>query len=914
MKYGSLNLKSDYSLLRSLIKINDLIEYAKNNNINVLSLCDDNLCGSFEFYNACKKNKIKCIIGLEYVYEESKIYLFCKNYNGFKNLLLVSRYGLKDYSDIIMIGNKKIFNFEFYNINDLYFKEIRCLDKNNENALRYLEAISLNKKINDIDKINDISFEIINDEIVEEIINKIDLDLFHKEEMLKYSIDDSYKLLKEIIIKKTKNKFGDSIPIKYLDRIKYELDVINKMGFCDYFLIVYDYVKYARENGILVGPGRGSACGSLVSYILDITEVDPLKYDLLFERFLNIERVSMPDIDIDFEFDRREDVINYCKEKYGHERCSNIIAYGTLKSRAVIRDLGRVMDLDVNELSKTINPNISLKDNYPFVKKFLINYEYKKLYKLGSILEGIKRNISMHAAGIVMGNSSLASMIPMVYNGNEYISGFTPEYLEQMGLLKMDFLGLKNLSILRDSIKSIKDNSFDINNIPLDDKKTLDLFKTGNTLGIFQFESSGMINFLKRLCVNSFDDIVVANALFRPGPANNIDLFISRKNGNVNIDYYDKRLENILKPTYGIMIYQEQIMLVASEVAGFSLGEADILRRAMSKKKEDVIVKLYDKFVDGALKNGYSMSVIEKIYNDIKKFSQYGFNKSHSVAYALFAYRMAYIKAHYKENFYVSLLGYFSGDDKIKDYISEARINGTDINRPNINISTSLYVLNDSKVYLPLTSIKGVGSGFVNSVILERKNGLFLSVFDFVKRVKVNKNILEALISSGAFDCFEYNRRTLLENIDLISDYSELGDLVDDDCFELSRYEEFTRREMMLLENEYLGISFGSSLISEYSFKYDNSINLCDIDKYFDKDVDVIVMVSKIKKTKTKNNDYMAFIDGSDFMNKISLVLFKDVYDMVNMIDVNDIVHVYGRIERRFDEYQIVVKKIEKLD
>ena len=916
MKYGSLNLKSDYSLLKSLIKINDLIKYAKTNNINVLSLCDDNLCGSLEFYNACKLNNIKCIIGLEYIYENEKIYLFCKNYNGFRNLLLISRYGLKDYDDIILIGNKKIFNFEFYNINDLYFKEIKSLDKNNESALKYLEAINLNQNIQNIEDIKDVSFEIIKDENIEKIINSIDLELIHKEEILKYSDCDSYKLLKEKILEGTKKKFGASIQKKYLDRIKYELDIINKMGFCDYFLIVYDYVKYAKDNGILVGPGRGSAAGSLISYVLDITEVDPLKYDLLFERFLNIERVTMPDIDIDFEFDRREEVINYCKNKYGNDRVANIIAFGTLKSRAVIRDLGRVMDIDVNNLSKAINPNISLKDNYENVKKYLSTYELKKLYKLGLLLEGLKRNITMHAAGVVMSNNNLAYSVPMIYNGSDYISGYTPEYLEQIGLLKMDFLGLKNLSILRDSIEKVKktDNSFDIYNIPLNDKMTLDLFKNGNKLGIFQFESSGMINFLKRLDVNSFDDIIVANALFRPGPANNIDLYINYKKGKLKPNYYDDRLKSILEPTYGVMIYQEQIMLISNVMAGYSLGEADILRRAMSKKKENVMEKSYDTFINGALKNGYSLEVAKKVFEDIKKFAQYGFNKSHSVSYALLAYRMAYIKAHYKECFYVSLLTYFNGDEKINDYIYEARLCGVNINRPDINISSDVYEIVNNKVYLPLTSIKGVGSGFVNSFLEERKKGLFLNIFDFVKRVKVNKNILESLISCGVFDSFEYNRRTLLSNLDLICNYAELGDLVDDSVFELSNYEEFSRKELMMLEKDYLGISFGNDLINEYSIKYEKFVNLSDIDKYFDKDVDIVVMVNRIKKIKTKNNDYMAFMDGTDNINKISIVLFKETVEMINNIENNDIVHIFGHVEKRFKDYQIVAKNIEKLD
>lgn len=404
MKYGSLNLKSDYSLLKSLIKINDLIKYAKTNNINVLSLCDDNLCGSLEFYNACKLNNIKCIIGLEYIYENEKIYLFCKNYNGFRNLLLISRYGLKDYDDIILIGNKKIFNFEFYNINDLYFKEIKSLDKNNESALKYLEAINLNQNIQNIENIKDVSFEIIKDENIEKIINSIDLELIHKEEILKYSDCDSYKLLKEKILEGTKKKFGASIQKKYLDRIKYELDIINKMGFCDYFLIVYDYVKYAKDNGILVGPGRGSAAGSLISYVLDITEVDPLKYDLLFERFLNPERVTMPDIDIDFDSEKRNSVIDYVIRKYGNKKATGIITFNTLGAKQVIRDLGRCMNISlpiIDEMAKAITSK-ELKDSYIKDSRFyrLINSkdEYKKLYEIALKLEGLPRHISIHAA------------------------------------------------------------------------------------------------------------------------------------------------------------------------------------------------------------------------------------------------------------------------------------------------------------------------------------------------------------------------------------------------------------------------------------------------------------------------------------------------------------------------------------
>ena len=596
-------------------------------------------------------------------------------------------------------------------------------------------------------------------------------------QLKKDKIDETLENLKEKILEGTKKKFGASIQKKYLDRIKYELDIINKMGFCDYFLIVYDYVKYAKDNGILVGPGRGSAAGSLISYVLDITEVDPLKYDLLFERFLNIERVTMPDIDIDFEFDRREEVINYCKNKYGNDRVANIIAFGTLKSRAVIRDLGRVMDIDVNNLSKAINPNISLKDNYENVKKYLSTYELKKLYKLGLLLEGLKRNITMHAAGVVMGNNNLAYSVPMIYNGSDYISGYTPEYLEQIGLLKMDFLGLKNLSILRDSIEKVKktDNSFDIYNIPLNDKMTLDLFKNGNTLGIFQFESSGMINFLKRLDVNSFDDIIVANALFRPGPANNIDLYINYKKGKLKPNYYDDRLKSILEPTYGVMIYQEQIMLISNVMAGYSLGEADILRRAMSKKKENVMEKSYDTFINGALKNGYSLEVAKKVFEDIKKFAQYGFNKSHSVAYALVSYQMAYLKANYHKEFMFYLLENNKDISKCEKMLSSLKSSGYKLLKPNINYSIDKYAEKNGYILLPLNIIRGLNDDIINKIIRVRENG-FNDIFDFFVKTNsfFNKETYLNLIKSGALDIFKINKQTMIKNIDVILNYASI--------------------------------------------------------------------------------------------------------------------------------------------
>ena len=437
------------------------------------------------------------------------------------------------------------------------------------------------------------------------------------------------------------------------------------MGFANYFLVVYDFIKYAKNKGILVGPGRGSAAGSLVGFTLGITDIDPIKYNLLFERFLNSERITMPDIDTDFPDIYRDEVINYVTNKYGKKRVTNIITFGTMGSKMCIRDIGRVMNValpDIDNISKIIG---SRKDNLSDLIKTdtrlqdLIKNDrkIKKLMEVAVKVEGIKRHTSIHAAGVIIASEDLDNLVPLVYDKDLdiYISGYEASLLEDLGLLKMDFLGIKNLT----TIMEVTDNVFeeenikiDFKNIPLDDVDTLKLFQNGDTNGIFQFESSGMKNFLKELKPNSFIELSHAIALYRPGPAGNIPEFIKRKNGLSEIDYFHPNLESVLKDTYGIIIYQEQIMQIASIIAGYTLGQADILRRAMSKKKKEILEEERDKFILGAIKNGYKESLANKIYDLILKFASYGFNKSHSVAYTMVSYKMAFLKTHFKKQFY----------------------------------------------------------------------------------------------------------------------------------------------------------------------------------------------------------------------------------------------------------------------
>ena len=734
---------------------------------------------------------------------------------------------------------------------------------------------------------------------------------------------DSFTYLKKLCIIGLKNIFGSQVGSFYQERLKYELEIINKMGFCNYFLIVYDYVKFAKENGILVGPGRGSAAGSLVAYLLNITEIDPLKYNLLFERFLNPERISMPDIDIDFEYTRREEVINYCINKYGLKRVAPIITFGTLGAKQIIRDLGRVMNVDIEYLITFINSNLSLTENYNTNEKLKntlkINDDLRKLFKVATKLEGLKRHTSIHAAGIVMSRVDLDEVIPLEDSHEEfYLTGYSMEYLEKIGLLKMDFLALRNLTLLNDTLKDLEKAGIkiDFNTIPLNDVKTLDIFKNAKTTGIFQFESEGMMNFLRKFKPSNFEDIVAAIALYRPGPMKNIDSYIKRKNGLEKIDYIDDSLIEILKPTYGIIVYQEQIMQIASIMAGYSLAEADLLRKAMSKKKEDILLKERERFITNSVKKGIDQTKAEKVYNLILKFAEYGFNRAHSVAYSRIAYNMAYLKANYYKYFMKNLLTMVSGSDKTSSYIYECKEAGLEILKPSVLTSDNNYKVEELGLRFPLSAIKNLGINAVNTIVNERENGVYKDIFDFVKRVygkSVNKKTLESLAYAGTLSSFGYNIKTIINNLDVLTNYAELaGSIFDDDIPKpsIDLYPEYSKRELLEYEFETFGFYLSNHIITEYRSKYNNHIMIKDIEAHFDKNIKLIVYVERLKEVNTKSNNKMLFVTGSDEMGKIDLVLFPTVYSSVDEISKGNILLVDGRVEKRFDKYQIVVNKV----
>ncbi len=968
----ALEVKTCYSILSSLNRIDKLTEKAREVGYFSLAITDtNNMFGTYEFYLACQKNNIKPIIGMEILNNNDRFVLLAKSNDGYKNLIklatLVSERALtdddlKEYKkDLILIMPFSHYNRNIVSIFDEYYvgyrngeerdkitekkvliTDVSYLEKDDYRYLDYLLMIKDDKKIGEMELnthkgkhlLSKEEFDNLTDDDtiknMKEITDKCNVTMEYQKGLLPVYDEkiNSFDYLKNLCLKGINRRLGGNVPNEYLERLEYELDVINKMGFCDYFLVVWDYVKYAKFNNILVGPGRGSAAGSLVSYAIGITDVDPIKYDLLFERFLNPERVTMPDIDIDFDSEKRNLVTDYVMDKYGSKKAVGIITFNTLGAKQVIRDVGRCMDISlpiIDDIAKAITSK-DLKDSYVKDSKFyrLINAkeEYKRLYLTSLKLEGLPRHISIHAAGIVMSKYDIDTIIPLYKNPlGIYTSAFSKDYLEPLGLLKMDFLGLDNLTLISNVIEEIREKekiNISFEKIPLDDKKTLKVFYDVDTDGIFQFESAGMKKFLAKLKVNSFDDIALALALYRPGPMDNIDSFIARRNGREKIDYIHPDLEDILKPTYGIIIYQEQIMQIVRTLAGYSYGEADVLRRAMSKKKEQIILNEKPKFIKGCLKNGYSEEMANQVYNLILKFADYGFNKSHSVAYAIVAYKMAFIKTYFLKYFISGLLTNAIGNEvKTSTYINRARRSGIKILSPDINESTNKYFVIDNAIRCPLAIIRNVGTAVSNDIIKEREKGKFTDFSDFIVRMYstgINRKVIVSLINAGSIS-FGYNKKTLIENLDNVINYAEIAKdagLIEIEKPEIERYEEYTKSELALLELKNIGFYLTDHPVSKY--RENSNINTSNVINYFDRNVKMIVMISNIKETTTKNNDVMAFVTGNDEFGEIPLIFFPTTYQRFNNIKVGMVVEINGRVERRFDKYQIVVGNLKVLE
>ncbi|WP_113928452.1 DNA polymerase III subunit alpha [Bacillus sp. P14.5] len=1030
MSFVHLQVSSAFSLLSSTASVKSLVQKAVQQQYRAIAITDRNVMyGVIPFYQECRKNCIKPIIGMTVdVMSESEdrsfpLVLLAKNNAGYGNLLKISSVigtkspegipykWLKGYGNGLIgitpgikgeieqgllagshenaeaacvrmqkVFGKDSFYFSLQNhglqderiieegfqklsqkhgVKQIVTNDVQFVEKEDAFAQECLLAIRDGVKLADDEREtlpNDQYYFKSKDEMLElfgrhvdalentmNAANECNVEIAFNQNLLpKYPLppgESADQYLEKVCLQGLKERGLENTGI-YMDRLKYELSVILKMNFSDYFLIVWDFMKFAREQHILTGPGRGSAAGSLVAYILKITDVDPIVHGLLFERFLNPERISMPDIDIDFPDYRREEVIEYVHQKYGDLHVAQIITFGTLAAKAALRDTARVFGFnskELEQLSKFVpsRHGLSLKSAYDESAEFrdFINESQHKqrLFQTALKLEGLPRHASTHAAGVIISERPLVDLIPIqAGQGDVHLTQYPMEVLEEIGLLKMDFLGLRNLTILDRIVSSIRKGTgkkFSLDALPQNDEKTFQLLSQGRTDGVFQLESDGMKNVLVKLRPTSFEDIVAVNALFRPGPMENIPLFISRKHGEESIDYPHSDLKEILGITYGVIVYQEQIMQIASKMAGFSLGEADLLRRAVSKKKRDVLDSERKHFIDGALKKGYTFETAEKIYDLIVRFANYGFNRSHAVAYSMIAYQLAYLKANYPSYFLAALLTSVIGNDaKVAQYIREAKQNDIDILPPSINLSQFPFKVEKRGIRYSLGAIRGVGAAALKEIYKERQGKPFADLFDLCLRVSVkavNRKTLEALVFSGALDDFGEDRATLLASLDVAIEHSELVrprdqeyDLFEEEeaFFLKPKYtvvEDMPLEKKLEYEKQVLGLYLSDHPVSPFEklFKDISAIDLFDLEAG-NKNIRAGVYITSLKTIRTKKGEVMAFITASDSSGEMEGVVFPNAYKQYSaLIKEGNILMLEGSVEERNDKIQLLVNK-----
>lgn len=1017
--FGHLQIYSSYSFQNSTILIKDLIHDASAKHMDALALTDkNNMFGALEFSEACLKNEIKPIFGMEAsVMIENEIYPFillaiddigyfdlvkvCCDINlheekciSLENLSLykdhlyilsgcpegiVERLIVKEMEDeavrylkkfqslfqdhyYVMIQNHRLklqqtFNermislAKYVQIKIVCSNEVSYLKKQDALAVDLMQAsihgVTLEAKYEPLTqekylKTESEMQELFSPEIIEEtrrVLTTCRATIpMHDKHLPAYPVPhngNAYEYLRGLCKMGIQKRFShQNIPHQYIERLKYELQVIHEMGFDDYFLIVWDYVRFAKVNKIQVGAGRGSAAGSLVAYVLGITNVDPLKYDLLFERFLNPERVSMPDIDVDFQDDRRDEVVQYVVEKYGQEHVAQIVTFNTYGPRVAIKDMGKVMGLPLARLeiiAKMIPTGPKNKKTittmYQTSAQFqsMINQEpiLKKIIGATSVIEHLPRNISTHAAGVILSKQPLRDVIPLVKGPTSTLmSQYSKDYIEDVGLLKMDFLGLKNLTMIDYICKDIQRDTGEtvmLNQIPLDDQKTYELISKADTFGVFQLESQGMRNLLRKMKPYCFDDIVAAIALFRPGPMENIPLYLKRRGHNEKVTYPLKELEPVLKSTYGIMIYQEQIMQVAQMMAGFSLGKADILRKAVSKKETALMQSMKEEFLNGCLEKGYQIEKANEVFELIEKFANYGFGKAHSVAYGYVAYQLAYLKANYPLYFFASILSNELSSETTKLHcIQECKTYHVDILPPSVNYSQARFMVEDGHIRYSLLAIKNVGYAGYKAIVEERKNGLFQDIFDFVIRMdesKVSKKMLESLIDAGALDEFGMSRQMIHKNLDSIRDYGSLkNSLGIDEKPVLTVYKD-TQEEKLAREKAVLGIYLSMHPIELMKEKLQVAyVNVSSLYEYIDQHVNIVVQLQRVKNITDRKGDEMCFIEGFDETGSVDGVVFASRYKNIGMmLKKGNICLINGRVDMK-DKLSFIVDKARVIE
>ncbi|MDO4903469.1 MAG: DNA polymerase III subunit alpha [Limosilactobacillus sp.] len=1008
MKYVPLQVHSCFSLLKSPIRINDLVQTALDRGYSALALTDQNvLYGAVDFYNAAKKAGIKPLIGLEIIIQVDNadgtrvaITLIAKTQIGYQhlmdlstlqqtrerdqlpltitdispylsdlvmiipaqsgllNLLLqgdswlteftvplraeslylgvnlqldtVQRQSLQKFADDHQLGVVATTPVEYLNSTDLFAtKTLQAIGQGAQ--LEDIEAQSKARGSHFLAEESQVAAEYERAGMSEALANTVkiakecNVEMKFSEPVLpKFATPDGLtagQYLRKLCLKglSQRNLAPGFTSEDYMKRLNRELKVIHEMGFDDYFLIVWDVMNFAHQHQITTDPGRGSAAGSLVAYALAITEVDPLEYQLLFERFLNPERAQMPDIDLDIPDNRREEVLAYVHEKYGHKRVAQIITFGTLASKQVIRDLTRVFDLSRYEadsltdaLPRTIQS--SLRDTLAESQRLqnLLNDQpkLKLLYDVAQRLEGLPRHYSIHAAGIVLSEQPLHEIVPL-QTGSEGIlmTQFPKDTVEALGLLKMDFLGLRNLSIMDNTIQEIRKRqpNFDLRQVKFNDPATIKLFQDGLTDGIFQFESTGIRNVLTSLRPDRFEDIVAVNALYRPGPMENIPHFIARKHGQEAVKLPDPSLEPILGKTYGILVYQEQVMQLASAMAGFTLGEADLLRRAMSKKKKQTMESMRAKFLQGAAQKGYPTQLATQVFNYIDQFANYGFNRSHAVAYSMMAFQMAYLKCHFPAEFYTSLLNAESNVAKLRQHITNAQKLGLNIHGPRINQSQAGFTEQDSQIYFGFSAIKGNRRDFTAEILREREENCdFKDIKDFVNRMPeqmLHESYIEPLIYVGAFDGLGYNRAEMINALPGLLSGVQLFGKTDDPSLltKIAESKEYSLTERLAKESEYLGVYLSGHPVSQFS-QLATRVGAIHVNQMRpNQKVTLIIFTNRIKTIHTKKDHrQMAFVSGSDETGIAEVTVFPKQFNQYSdLLDHNKVLVITGRTEER---------------
>ena len=1068
--FTHLHVHTEYSLLDGACRINELLDFAKEQGMKSLAITDHGVMfGAVEFYKKAKEKGIKPIIGCE-VYvaprsrfdknhaldsERSHLILLCKNETGYKNLIKlvslawtdgfytkprVDHEILEQYSEGLIALSGCLFgevaksilarDFENAEKTALWYKntfgegnyylemqnhdmveerevingiikisrklnipvvatnDVHYTKKEDADIQRVLIAIGTNKTVNEDNALafpNDEfylkseaemreAFSICEEAIdnTQKIAEQCNFDFeFGVSKLPLFDIPESDHALylKNQCLKGLQNIFG-TIPEEYEERLLYELSVIHEMGFDDYFLIVADFIAFAVKNGIPVGPGRGSAAGSLATYALGITGIDPIENKLLFERFLNPERVSMPDIDIDFCYERRGEVIDYVIKKYGVNKVAQIVTFGTLQAKAAIRDVARALGLPYSTgdvVAKQISrdfPDIAsaLKKNSELKKMYESDKDIKTLLDTALKIEGMPRHASTHAAGVVITREDVSAYVPLAKNGSQTVTQFTMTEIEQLGLLKMDFLGLRTLTVISDCEKLVKEreSSFDVSKIPLDEPLVYKEMCQGNTIGVFQCESAGMTSLIEKMQPERFSDIATAIALYRPGPMFFIDDYLKNRKNPQLVQYKSPLLKDILDETNGCMVYQEQVMQVFRTLAGYSYGRADIVRRAMSKKKHDVMENeraifingLTDEngntIIEGAVKRGLSAETANEIFQDMTSFASYGFNKSHTAAYGLVAYRTAYLKVKYPKEFMAAILTSVIGEEgKTNIYVNECNRLNIDVVAPHVNKSSESYTVKDGKVIFSLLGIKNLGRGLIRKIEAERaENGLFKSYWDFCKRVystELNRRALECLIKAGALDGLGLNRREMLINIDTVmacaskeSDLYSGGQL---DLFssvgiegeassepEMKKCEDFTKSEQLGFEKEVSGLYFSGHPLEEYR-EISEAINCVKTSELYEKletgleseidskPVQFLGIISYMKKKVTKSDAVMAFVELEDLYGSLEMIVFpKTLEQYLDILAVGKVIFVKGRISTKDEQIKLIPDFIEIAD